>query len=111
MVPATLVLAATSIQLSANPTFLFESAATSSGNTSAPIAISAVGGSGSYTYTWTRLSGSTYISANSPSASSTTFAYNFPFDGFFTTVFECEVDDGITSETITVTVSITYTGP
>lgn len=110
MIPAVLVLASNGIQVSVDTSLIFDTVLTASGTTSDSATVSAVGGSGSYTYTWSRVSGSAYISPTSTSAATTTFTWSFPFDGFFSTVFKCVVDDGSTTQSVFVTVSITYAG-
>lgn len=110
MVPGVSILGGTTLQLSVSPSSLNETVPTSTGTTSGSVTVSAVGGSGSYNYSWTRLSGSSAISAANPSAATTDFDYNFGATGFFTTTFNCEVDDGTYTENIQVTVSIFYGG-
>lgn len=73
----------------------------------------ASGGTGSYTYSWVRVSGSAAISANSPTAASTTFSGDVTSaPGAVTTisaVFKCVVDDGsTTADSNEVTVELTY---
>ena len=66
----------------------------------------ASGGSGSYTYSWARISGSSAITADSPSSSSTTFRGTVPA-GFTTAVFRVTVTDTVTGQTATADVTVT----
>lgn len=66
------------------------------------------GGTGSYTFTWARISGSAAISATSPSAASTTFSATVGVDANVVAVFRVTVSDGITSATADVTVTLSY---
>lgn len=63
--------------------------------TTLQVVCGAVGGTGAYTYSWTRVSGSGLIFADSPSSAATTFSYNAP--GNQIAVFKCTVSDGVTS--------------
>jgi hypothetical protein len=71
--------------------------------------VTATGGTSPYTYAWTRISGSTLITANSASAATTTFTgtplvNNTTYDA----VFRCTVtDNAAATKTVDVTVSIT----
>jgi hypothetical protein len=63
MVPGSSILAGgQAFQVSVSPALLNEITTLASGTTSSSAVVSAVGGSGSYSYTWTYLSGSTDIS-------------------------------------------------
>lgn len=66
----------------------------------------ASGGSGSYTYSWARISGSSAITADSPSSSSTTFRGTVPA-GLTTAVFRVTVTDTVTGQTATADVTVT----
>lgn len=69
----------------------------------------ATGGSGTITYSWTLLSGSTSVSAVSATSASTTFTgTNVPIDGTITAVMRLTATDGITSATADVNVQFTY---
>jgi hypothetical protein len=65
--------------------------------------VTATGGTGSYA--WTRISGSTAINANAPSAASTDFtSTTVPVDGSQSAVFRCTSG----SETVDVPVDLSY---
>lgn len=107
MIAGMFVAHANSVQASVAPSLIIENTTSVSGNTSGSAVVSASGGNGSYTYTWSRVSGSTTINPASGSSATTAFSYSFPYDGFFSTVFKCVVEDGngFTDE-VSVTVSI-----
>ncbi len=77
--------------------------------TTASTTVTATGGTSPYTYAWTRISGSTLITADSASAATTTFTgtplvNNTTYDA----VFRCTVtDSAAATKTVDVTVSIT----
>lgn len=69
-------------------------------------------GTGSYSFSWTRISGSTLISVNSPSSGTTVFTSagqtnNTVIDA----TFRCTVSDGTTSDHVDVPVEITVGSP
>lgn len=69
-------------------------------------------GNGSYTYSWARLSGSTLITANSPSAATSIFTSTGQSDNtLITAIFRCTVSDGTSSATVDVNVNITKGTP
>lgn len=63
--------------------------------TSSPaISVTVVGGSGNFTYAWSRVSGATTISATSSTAATTAFQTSFGATyGTRTAVFKCRVTD------------------
>lgn len=71
--------------------------------------VTATGGTSPYTYAWTRISGSTSITANSASAATTTFTGSSLASGTtYDAVFRCTVTDNVAAtKTVDVTVSIT----
>ena len=89
--------------------FLPEPAPTTQTLTTDSVTATAAGGTGGpYTYAWTRLSGSSAISANSPSAATTTFTAicnkNIAREG----VWRVTASDGVLSATADVNVSLLY---
>lgn len=66
------------------------------------------GGVGPYTYAWTRLSGSTNLSADSPSNATTAFAgATLSHPSNYSAVFQCQVTDAFgATATDTVTVDL-----
>ncbi|CAB4153242.1 Tip attachment protein J [uncultured Caudovirales phage] len=70
--------------------------------------VTATGGTSPYTYAWTRLSGSTLITATTPSAATTTFTGATLTSGTtVTAVFRCTITDNVAAtKTVDVNVSI-----
>ncbi len=67
------------------------------------------GGTPGYTYSWTRISGSTAITAGSPTSASTSFSGTVPVSGAISAVFRVTVTDSVgATATADVTVSLTY---
>lgn len=66
-------------------------------------------GTGSYTYSWTRVSGSTLLSAASPTSLNTGFTGTVAPGASAASVFRLTVTDGPTSDTLDVTITITNT--
>lgn len=81
----------------------------SSGSTSTGSAVTTEGGKSPFTYSCVRIGGAPQISANTPTASSTTFAFSLPFEGFYVATFRWTVtdDDGLVATT-DVTVTVNY---
>ena len=76
----------------ASPGTLYKFALLANSTTSSTT-VTASGGSGSYTYAWTRVSGA-FVTVNSPTSATTTFtATNIPVTGFLTAVYRCTVTD------------------
>lgn len=93
---------------SANPTSIDKTDTTAS-ITTASTTVTATGGTTPYTYSWSRISGSTSISANSASSATTTFTGSSLASGStYQATFRCTVTDGA-SATKTVDVSISIT--
>ena len=70
----------------------------------------ASGGTGNYTYTWERVSGSTLFFATAPNNAITAFQINTPPVGTTSAVYRCRINDGVTTVyTPNVSVSATYT--
>lgn len=76
--------------------------------TSGVVTASATGGTGSYTYSWTYVSGSTNMTCNSPSAAATSFSTETNISGAITTVWKVTVSDGTTSNTYNESVTLDY---
>lgn len=76
--------------------------------TSGMVTASATGGTGSYTYSWTYVSGSTNMTCNSPSAAATSFSTKTNISGAITTVWKVTVSDGTTSNTYNESVTLDY---
>ena len=73
------------------------------------VTVTAVGGTGPYTYAWTRLSGSTAVDADSPTNATTTFTAIVPRDGVCTATFRCTVTDSLGSTgTVNVVATLTH---
>lgn len=66
-------------------------------------------GTGSYTYSWARISGSASLNAASPTALNTGFTGTVAPGASASAVFRCTVSDGTTSDTIDVTITINNT--
>jgi len=67
------------------------------------------GGTPGYTYSWTRISGSTAITAGSPTSASTSFSGTVPIGGSISAVFRVTVTDSAgATATADVTVSFSY---
>ncbi len=77
--------------------------------TTASTTVTATGGTAPYTYSWTRISGSSSISANSASSATTTFTGSSLASGTtYDAVFRCTVTDNVAAtKTVDVSVSIT----
>jgi hypothetical protein len=76
----------------ASPGVLYKFALIAS-STTASTTVTPSGGSGSYTYQWTRLSGG-YFTINSPTSATTTFtATNLAAGQFVTGTYQCTVTD------------------
>lgn len=69
------------------------------------VTVTSTGGSGAGpTYAWTRISGSSAISANSPTSASTTFSGSVGRNQRIDATFRCTVTRGVDSVTVTVPV-------
>lgn len=71
--------------------------------------VSVTGGSGSITYSWAHISGSTAISAGSPSSLATSFVGTVSPGSTISAAFRVTATDGISSDTLDVTISVTNT--
>lgn len=71
--------------------------------------VTVANGTGSYTYSWARVSGSTALSAASPASLNTGFTGTVAPGASAAAVFELTVSDGTTSDTLSVTITITNT--
>lgn len=69
--------------------------------------VSVSGGSGSISYSWARISGSTAISAGSPSSLETSFVGTVSPGSSVSATFRVTADDGISSDTLNVTITVT----
>lgn len=85
-----------------------EPAPTTAVVTSAPATIVATGGTGAYTYAWTHISGDAGITTTSPTAASTTFSATVTKNVARTAVRRCTLNDGVTTLTRDVTVTLEY---
>lgn len=79
--------------------------------TSNSVTVSTIAGTGTVTYAWTRVSGSSLISANSPAAATTTFGAAIASVGSISAVFRCTCTDSVGSTTVDITVTLTATTP
>lgn len=71
------------------------------------VTASAVGGSGSYTYAWARISGDAAITAGSPAAATTLFSGTVNADDTITATFRVTATDTVTGATATADVVVT----
>jgi hypothetical protein len=71
--------------------------------------VAVTGGSGSITYSWARISGSTAISAGAPSSLATSFVGTVAPGANVSAVFRLTATDGISSDTLDVTITVTNT--
>lgn len=80
--------------------------------TTTAVSVTPHGGSGSYTYAWTRIDGDAGITATSPALSATNFSALLASNDYFNADFVCTVTDssGATA-TASVNVSISLVGP
>lgn len=77
--------------------------------TAGPAAVTATGGTGSGpTYSWTRLSGSSGITATAPNSASTNFTALVTKNSSREATFRCTVVRGVETETVQVTVRFEY---
>lgn len=77
--------------------------------TSDSVTVTPAGGTGPYTYAWTRLSGASSISPTAPTAATTTFSANVPRDTTVTATFRCTVTDSLAATaTVDVNVELSY---
>lgn len=111
--PATTGLAAaaasisTTLNAAASPSSLSISG-TGTPLTTASTTVTPTGGTSPYTYAWTRISGSTLITANSASAATTTFTGSSLASGTtYSAVFRCTVTDNVAAtKTVDVNVEV-----
>lgn len=61
------------------------------------VTATATGGTGPYTYAWTRITGSSALAANSPTAATTTFGANVPRNTIYTATFRVTVTDSLSA--------------
>jgi hypothetical protein len=71
--------------------------------------VSVTGGSGSLTYSWARISGSTAISAGSPTSLATSFVGSVSPGASINATFRLTVSDGTSSDTLDVVITVTNT--
>lgn len=77
--------------------------------TTSAITVTASGGSGvGPTYAWTRVSGDSGFTCNSPSAATTTWTINVPQNTTKTAIWRCTATRGVDSDTVDIEVSATY---
>lgn len=79
------------------------------GMTSSPAVVEALNGVPGYTYSWTRVSGSTSITATSSTSYSTYFQATMVAGTSVSAVFKCTVTDAASGTVDTANVSITLT--
>jgi len=77
--------------------------------TGTPIVVEATGGVAPYTYSWTRVSGSTTVTAVSGSSYSTYFQGLVSVGSSVSAVFKCTVTDAASATVDTVNVTVTLT--
>lgn len=96
MVPSVLpIFGASSLQIAASPFGTFDLSSSATGNTSASVTVTAAGGSGPYSYSWSQATNEFVCAANSPSSATTTFNFNIPSLGSFSTTMVCTVTDSL----------------
>lgn len=88
------------------PTYLSKVRVGTGTATTAACTVTVTGSAGSLTYAWTRTSGSTAITINSPSGASTTFNSTFLSLISRTAYFKCTVTDSILGTTSTTDVQV-----
>lgn len=77
--------------------------------TTSPAALTTTGGTGPYTYSWTKVSGDSAINADTPTTEDTTFTVNAFKNTTYNTLFRCTVTDSLAATaTHDVNVTITY---
>lgn len=75
-----------------------------------PVTATGSGGTGSYTYAWTRISGDASTTISSSTTASVTFSRASCSDGVnYVSTWKCTVSDGTTSASGNVQVTLTYT--
>lgn len=89
-----------------SPTYLSKVRVGTGTATTAACTVTVTGSAGSLTYAWTRTSGSTAITINSPSSASTTFNSTFLSLTSRTAYFKCTVTDSILGTTSTTDVQV-----
>ena len=86
--------------------FLAEPAPNPATVTGGSFTVNVSGGSGSYTRSWTRISGSTAMSISNSTASTVTFSGTVPKNSSITATWRCTVTDTITGATASVDRSV-----
>lgn len=80
--------------------------------TTTAVNLTTSGGTGPYTYSWARFSGSSAIQATSPTVEDTQFTVNAYLNQTYITVFRCTVTDSLGATSFhDVEVTITYETP
>ncbi len=78
-------------------------------NTTTAAIVTPTGGTGPYTYVWTKVSGASSIEANSPTSSTTSFGAFVNKDTTLQAVMRCTVSDSLSATAfVDVNVSLTY---
>lgn len=75
-------------------------------NTPATVTVTAIAGTGPYTYSWSHLSGDSAVQVNSPNAATTSFVGNIGKNQSKTAIKRCTVTDSL-SATAHVDISVT----
>lgn len=107
----TVTLRGSGVGVSVTPTSL---SVTASGTTATTAATTATpsGGTGPYTYLWTRTSGDTFVSATSPTAASTTFSRaGIAPSATYTATFGVVATDSLAASSAPAFVTLTFHGP
>ena len=98
----TVTIGSAGLEATANPTYLAKTYSGGGTKTTASTTVTPTGATGTPTYAWTLLSGSTLITPDSPTAATTTFSYSGIGEPFST--YRCTVTDDVTSVTVDIQV-------